>query len=297
MKLLTSRYKSLLAFITTGFFLIGNCGAGSPGLFDRRSYGEVTLSRGVTTETYKGRVVLIYVPQKLPVQGARALVVVLHGGLGNASRIEGGAAEKGLKMDEIAEKNGFLVAYLNGTPVTKRFGAEMLGWNAGGGCCGVPAGTNVDDVGYITGAVTHLVGEYGVDPKRVYGMGHSNGAMMTMRMMCETSIYAAGVSVSGPLNLQVQSCPAARGRRILSIHGAVDQNVPVAGGQGTKGLAKVDYKSERDTEQIFTTSGADFHLQIVPGADHLLDNINDKIEQTERISIGQKAARFFGLEK
>jgi hypothetical protein len=38
-------------------------------------------------------------------------------------------------------------------------------------------------------------------------------------------------------------------------------------------------------------------LQIVQGADHKLDNINDTIERTEGMSLAQKAARFFGLAK
>lgn len=263
----------------------------------------LSLSLGLTltalaapaTQTYKGRELIVYAPAKLPPQGQRSLVVVLHGGMGNASRIEGGQAESGLKMDEVAEKNGFIVAYLNGTPVTKRMGENYLGWNAGGGCCGVPAETGVDDIAYITGAVHFLTGKYGVDPNRVFGLGHSNGAMMTMRLMCETTLYAAAISISGPLNLDVRSCPDAHGRRVLSIHGSLDQNVPISGGQGTEGLSKVAYKSENYTERVLTASGADFHLQIVPGADHKLDRINAQIQQTEGVSLAEKAARFFEL--
>jgi polyhydroxybutyrate depolymerase len=296
MKLFSSRYRFSIAVISMELLLSASGLAGPFGSLSER-YGEGASSQGVTTENYKGRDLLVYAPANLPSRGARALVVVLHGGLGNASRIEGGASEKGLKMDEVAEKNGFLVAYLNGTPVTRMYGADKLGWNAGGGCCGVPAENNVDDVGYITSAVNHLVSKYGVDPARVYGMGHSNGAMMTMRLVCETSLYAAAVSISGPLNLNVQSCPGSRGKHILAIHGAEDQNVPIAGGQGTKGLSRVAYKSEKSTQQIFAASGADFHLQIVQGADHMLDNIDARIEQTEHVSIAEKAAQFFGLAK
>jgi polyhydroxybutyrate depolymerase len=302
MKLFSLRYRSLIAVISFGLLLSAYGLAGPFGSFSGHGYSEAASSQGVTTENYKGRDLLVYIPANgapanLPARGTRALVVVLHGGLGNASRIEGGASEKGLKMDEVAEKNGFLVAYLNGTPVTRMYGADKLGWNAGGGCCGVPAENNVDDVGYITSAVNHLVSEYGVDPARVYGMGHSNGAMMTMRLMCETNLYAAAVSISGPLNLSVQSCPGSRGKHILAIHGAEDQNVPIAGGQGTKGLSKVAYKSEKYTQQIFAASGVDFHLQIVQGADHVLDNIDARVEQTEHVSIAEKAAQFFGLAK
>ena len=115
------------------------------------------IAPGRFIELYDGRDVLVFVPPKLPAGGARALVIVLHGGGGNATSIEGAGAEAGLR----------------------------------------------------------------IDPARVFGMGHSNGAMMMMRLMCDTTIFAAAVSVSGPLNVPVRSCPGARGRQILSIHGAV----------------------------------------------------------------------------
>ena len=249
------------------------------------------------TERYDSRDLLVFVPPKLPAKGARALVIVLHGGGGSAAGIEGGGAEAGLRMDAVAATNGFLVAYPNGTPI--RSGrARRLGWNAGGGCCGAPAEDNVDDIDYITRAVAHLVAQYGVDPARVFGMGHSNGAMMVMRLVCETTILAAAVSVSGPLNLPVRSCPDARGRRILSIHGALDENVPVAGGRGAKTSTRVaSFRSEDDTKQVLIASGADFHLQLVPGAGHRLSVIDDRLEHIEGTSLAEKSARFFHLAR
>jgi polyhydroxybutyrate depolymerase len=198
-------------------------------------------------------------------------------------------------MDAEAQKDGFIVVYLNGTPVTRMLGANMLGWNAGGGCCGQSFANNIDDVGYIQGAVHHLEAQYGVDPARVFGMGHSNGAMMTERLMCETTLYAAGVSISGPLNDPVASCPDARGRRILAIHGQNDANVPIAGGRGTKGISGVAYASEAHSQEIFTRSGATYDLQVVPGADHFLENIDAAVQKSQGRSIQQEAARFFGL--
>jgi polyhydroxybutyrate depolymerase len=248
-------------------------------------------------EIVDGREVLVHVPAKLPSRGARALVVVLHGGLGNASRIEGGKSESALRLDDVADKNGFVVAYLNGTPVTRRMSALMRGWNAGGGCCGVPAEDDVDDVSYIRGAARRLIDEYGVDPARVFALGHSNGAMMAERMICESDVFAAAVAVSGPLNVDAETCPAAKGRRILSIHGADDQNVPIEGGQGSQGLSRATYKSEARTQKILAASGADFRLQIVPGAGHRLDAIDAKLQSAEGMTLGEKAARFFGLTK
>ncbi len=251
------------------------------------------VADGVTEANYGGRTLLIYVPSQLPEKSA--LVVVLHGALGNAQRIESGLSEHGLNMDAVAEKDGFIVAYLNGTPVTRRMGADKLGWNAGGGCCGLSAAKNIDDVRYIQGAVDYLASRYSIDRSRIYGLGHSNGAMMTQRVLCETGMYAAAVAISGPLNLNTSSCPNARGKRVLAIHGADDANVPIAGGQGTEGLSRASYNSEDRSRQIFANSGVTYSLQIVPGADHKLDHIGAAIQQAEGVSIAQKAAEFFGL--
>ena len=247
-----------------------------------------------TIETFGGRSMIVYAPAKLPAPGTRALVVVLHGGLGNAQRIAARQSESGLNLNSLAESNGFVVAYLNGTPVTRFFGADKLGWNAGGGCCGQSAENNIGDVDYITGAVDHLVAEYGIDRSRVYGIGHSNGAMMTERLMCETNLYAAAVAISGPLNLETGNCPAARGKRILAIHGENDDNVPLAGGRGS-GLSRAVYQSEDHTRQAFTNSGARFDLLVVKGAEHKLDSVDAAIQRAEGHSIGEKAVAFFGL--
>jgi polyhydroxybutyrate depolymerase len=257
--------------------------------------GAFAATPGVTEANYGGRSLIVYVPSRLPAPGARALVVVLHGGMGNAQRIESGQSENGLNMDAVAEKASFIVAYLNGTPVTRRFGADKLGWNAGGGCCGQPAEKNVDDVRYIKSAVEYLTGQYGIDHSRIYGMGHSNGAMMTLRLMCETGIYAAAISISGPLNHESGNCNAARGKRILAIHGAEDANVPISGGRGTKGISGAVYNSEERSRQSFVNSGASYNLLVMKGADHRLDHIENAIQQAEGLSIAEKAARFFGL--
>lgn len=255
-----------------------------------------TAANALETQRFAERDMLVYVPPHLAPEGRRALVVVLHGGLGNASRIEDEKSETGMNLDALAEKDGFVVAYLNGTPVTRLPFGHMLGWNAGA-CCGRSATNGVDDVGYITGAVNDLISRYGIARDRVYGMGHSNGAMMTLRMMCETNVYAAAISISGALETPDQNCPDARGKRILAIHGADDDNVPVAGGVGGKGLSRVDYKSEAYTAKVFRDSGADYDLRIVPGADHFLNNIDAALQKTEGVSVSQKAVQFFGLGK
>ena len=68
---------------------------------------------GITAEEHGGRPMLVHVPSHLPPQGSRALVVVLHGGLGNARNIESGKSESGLNLDAMADHAGFIVAYLS----------------------------------------------------------------------------------------------------------------------------------------------------------------------------------------
>jgi polyhydroxybutyrate depolymerase len=250
---------------------------------------------GITEQNIGGRALLVYVPASLPPAGQRSLLIVLHGGLGNAQRIADQKSEAALNMDAVAEQNGFIVAYLNGTPVTRRLGADKLGWNAGGGCCGLAAADNVDDLAYIQAVIASLNARYTINPQQDYGMGHSNGAMMIQRLVCETQVLAAAVAISGPLNDPVSSCPGARGRRILALHGAQDRNVPVAGGRGSEGLSRVDYASEAHSRQLLSASGALYTLQIIEGADHVLEHLEAALERSERQSIQQKAARFLGL--
>ncbi len=248
---------------------------------------------GATTATYHGRSMIVYVPSRpshdLP------LVVVLHGGLGSAQRIASQESESALNINSLAERYGFIVAYLNGTPATRYFGADKLAWNAGGGCCGQSAANNVDDVGYITDAVRYLEEHYQIDEHRVYGMGHSNGAMMTQRLVCETPLYQAAVVISGPLNLDTTTCPAAQGKRVLAIHGADDENVPIAGGRGTQGFSKAEYRSESSSRDTMVRSGATYDLHIIPGVGHRLDDINAAVQRSEGHTIGELAISFFGL--
>jgi polyhydroxybutyrate depolymerase len=194
----------------------------------------------------------------------------------------------------VAEENGFVVAYLNGTAVARLLGAQRLGWNAGA-CCGLPAEKQVDDVAYIQAAVTQLAGQYDVERSRIFGIGHSNGAMMTQRVLCETDLYAAAVAISGPLENGATRCPAAQGKRLLALHGADDQNVPIAGGKGSKGLSHVAYVSQAATAKVWQASGAVYDLQVVQGADHAVDSIDAQIRRMEGQSLGLKVARYLGL--
>lgn len=272
------------------FFCIVTCGSVNADLANAQEFSGTASGGGtreIVIENFKKRNIDLYIPDNLPAEGQRALVVILHGGLGNSNNVR-----QGLQMDGMADKYGFIIAYMNGAANTgMREGMQT--WNAGE-CCGKSSAKNIDDVGYLTSAIDHLVGKYGVNRNKIFGVGHSNGAMMTERMMCQTGIYAAAVPISGPLMVDTETCPAAKGRRIMAIHGADDQNVPIAGGRGTKGISKVAFKSESDTQRIYERSGANFNLIVVPHADHRPKNIRDAMERSGT-SMQEKIVDFFGL--
>jgi polyhydroxybutyrate depolymerase len=285
-KLLCPLLKAFLALVLAELILVGlgamlGAAQGAPRTDETLSYG--------------GRAMIVHVPDHLPPGGSRALVLVLHGGLGNADRIADGEAEAGLNLDGEADRDGFIVAYLNGTAVARLLPDRFRGWNAGL-CCGLPAEKNLDDVDYIKGAAAELARRHGADPNRIFAIGHSNGAMMAQRLICESDVVAAAVAISGPLDLDDTRCPAARGKRVLAIHGADDRNVPVAGGKG-RGLAGVAFKSEAESRAAMEKAGAQYTLDIVPGADHFLNHIEAVVEKRDGVSVAQKAARFFELAR
>jgi hypothetical protein len=81
----------------------------------------------------------------------------------------------------------------------------------------------------------------------------------------------------------------------MAIHGADDQNVPVAGGRGSKGLSRADFASEAATARVWQDSGVVYELQIIQGADHSVDAINAQIVKLESQTLARKMARYLGL--
>lgn len=243
-------------------------------------------------EQFEGREILFHVAPNVPAPGNRALVVVLHGGMGNANQIH---SVIGTELDDAADEGGFIVAYLNGSRASGRLKQQFHAWNAGGGCCGLPFKTNVDDVGYVTRAVKYLSGRYGVDQRRVFAIGHSNGAMMVQRLMCETDLFQAAIPISGPLNTESTFCPSAKGKRVLAIHGTADENVPIEGEYGRKGVTDVRYKSEMHAKQVFEKSGAKYTVYTVEGAGHELKDIMRVLYGRDHQRLGRTTMLFFGL--
>jgi polyhydroxybutyrate depolymerase len=144
------------------------------------SSGRLTLVHDGITRGY-----VIRLPAGIGTRGRVPLVLVLHGGGGDA-----GNAERMTGFTRTAAREGFIVVYPEGT---SRLGTRLLTWNAGH-CCGYAMQNGVNDVGFIAELLDRLIAEYPVDPARIYATGMSNGGMMAHRLGTELSGRLAAIA-------------------------------------------------------------------------------------------------------
>jgi polyhydroxybutyrate depolymerase len=162
-----------------------------------------------------------YVPKGLP-KGA-PLVLVLHGSGEGPQALRMGT---GYGFERLADQHGFAVVY------PKSFGFD---WND---CSSIGDtavnGVRADDAGFLAALVDKLVGELGVDPRRVFAAGVSNGGSMALRLALEhpqryRAVAAALANVPAPQNFQCQ--PVAQPPSVMILNGTEDPLVPYAGGE------------------------------------------------------------------
>jgi polyhydroxybutyrate depolymerase len=189
----------------------------------------------------RGRTYLLHLPPVYDGKRLLPLVIVLHGGGGNAP-----GAVRMTGFSEKADKEGFVVVYPNGSG---RLKTRLLTWNSGN-CCGYAMDQNVDDVGFIRALIDELVTLRAIDPKRVYVTGMSNGGMMTYRLGCELSDKIAAIApVAGALN--VENCQPANPVSVIIFHGTADEHVLYKGGEP---IQKVDRHYRVDKSVAYAVS-------------------------------------------
>ena len=159
--------------------------------------------------------------------GKHPLVILLHGHGGTASQLMGlnGSAAPLSVWRNIADREGWVVAAPRGLDGSDK----MPGWND----CRKDAASNptADDAGLIGAIIDREVAQDNVDPDRVFVMGMSNGAMMTLRVAQEMGDRLAGfATVSGSM-AATSECAAPKTRLSgLIISGTADPIVPYGGG-------------------------------------------------------------------
>lgn len=156
----------------------------------------------------------LYVPSGYDPSQPLPVVVSMHGFLSNPNSQ---AVISG--WHRLADREGFLVVYPQGTSFPKR-------WNAG-----VPWGAApVDDVQFFRRMLDDLSTVAAVDRSRVYVNGFSNGGGMTVRIACEASDQVAAIGTVAAAVVGLENCSPSRPVPAMAFHGTADPVVPYEGG-------------------------------------------------------------------
>ena len=147
------------------------------------------------------------------------LLLMLHGGT-----MDPDTTEHTTGLTPLAESNGFLLVYPAGIERRWNDGREVAQYRA--------MNEKIDDVGFLTTLVQDLIDRGLADPERLAIAGPSNGAMMTLRMLCESPLrFSVAVPVIGSLPEPLRNrCQRNTATEIHLIGGDTDPLVPYTGG-------------------------------------------------------------------
>ena len=222
---------SLCGLLLTGVALLCACGEDDP-VFAPAS----GLVRDVELVTRAGRTRVFDYYRPASVRAEPPLVVVYHGGQGNAAGLQLAQAAQSHWL-QIADEEGLLVIFPNGT--NTQSGApqgDNLNWND----CRIGDDTSsADDVGFSLALIDWAISTLGADPARVFLSGASNGGMMSMRVASEAPDRIAAFASFIGSQPDPSECSAPRTAvPALLLHGTEDPLIPYAGGcvsGGTRG--------------------------------------------------------------
>ena len=123
-------------------------------------------------------------------KAAAPLVLLLHGGTGNMNQVMQSAF--GRDWTALADRHGFLLVAPNGTRAgTGDPRGRRQHWNDYRNPSGQQA-ADVDDVQFMLVVIDWAARTHGIDRKRVYVTGVSNGGMMVYRLLIDAPQAVAG---------------------------------------------------------------------------------------------------------
>lgn len=124
------------------------------------------------------------------------------------------------------EDGGYLLIVPDGTLDD----TDQQYWNALPGCCGGGDPEGPDDVAYLRSLFDQVVADLGGDPRRLYVWGHSNGAFMAHKMICDAGDLVAGaVALAGGTYNDFADCADNGPIALLNAHGTADSTIPAMG--------------------------------------------------------------------
>jgi polyhydroxybutyrate depolymerase len=179
------------------------CGTGAPG-------SELTEEHRSITVDGQERWFLLTTP---PPAGDEPLPLLLDfHGLAEGAEIH----TRMSAFDDVAKRNGFVVAYPNGT-------GQPVRWQIGAG--------DDADLRFVDATIDALARERCLDLSRVYATGLSNGAMFSSVLACQRPDRIAAIApVSGLL--YPDGCQTERAVPVMTMHGTADPILFFNGGVG-----------------------------------------------------------------
>ena len=161
---------------------------------------------------------LLHVPPGIAPNMSRPLVLAFHGVPSGPQEIRSVTG-----FDALADLEGFVVAYPQ---------AIDDWWTGCANCNSRAFLLDIDDVGFVRALIRQLEADAGIDPRRVYAAGFSNGALFTQRLACDAADRIAAFAIVAATALEPDAVPpCAPGMRppIVFFHGSLDPSFPPGG--------------------------------------------------------------------
>ena len=165
---------------------------------------------------------ILHLPPSVKREDRMPMLIVLHGGGGSPDDML--LLTRG-RFNTLADGEGFVVVY----PHALRSARGEPHWNDGRDA----RFSDADDVGFLSAVVEDVAGITGIDRRRVYATGYSNGAQMCMRLARELPDKIASVALVAyamPVtfdSVQISSRPMS----VMIITGTSDPLLPWEGGE------------------------------------------------------------------
>ena len=165
----------------------------------------------------------VAVPSSYTGDAAAPLIILLH-----TYGRTGAVQDEYMGLSSLADAYGFISVAPDGTPSAAENNPRF--WNASKACCNWD-GKELDDSAYIMGIIDAVKAKYNVDEKRVYILGHSNGAFMAHRLAHDHSGDIAAIASLAGADQSVERPTPAHPVHVLQIHGDADTAIAYEGGE------------------------------------------------------------------
>ena len=163
--------------------------------------------------THEGieREFLLHVPKS--VNQDSPIIFVIHGYSGSAKEIEGYSG-----MNDIADREGFIVVYPQGTIDNRGITFFNVGFE-------FHKDSKVDDVSFIRDLFELITNEFRLKRKKAFATGMSNGGDMSYKLACTSSdLFKAIAPVAGTLMKEIKdTCMIESRIPLFEIHGTDDK--------------------------------------------------------------------------